>query len=277
MSKPPKMARANAAAAIAHEHSLAGEKLSLLAVFAHPEDESFGPAGTLAKYASEGVQVSLAMATREAAPSISEMKAYGAEPTAAQARDRMCSCRTTGVRRACVLDTRPGELVKLDRQVIEGQLVRLIREVQPQVIITFGPDGLLNSDDDHEIISRAVVAAFRDAGDASKYEQHFREGLGVHAPQKLYYCVLPQSLVTRWGVAGLSSVPDTQVTAILDVSSYSEAMTRALYCQRHHILDSIRWLTEERRLEWDAEYYTLVESRLNKKPRREKDLFAGLR
>jgi len=67
------------------------------------------------------------------------------------------------------------------------------------------------------------------------------------------------------------------VTTVLDVSSYSEAMTKALYCQRSHVLDSIRWLTEDRQVQWDAEYYTLIESRLNRKPRREKDLFAGLR
>jgi hypothetical protein len=89
--------------------------------------------------------------------------------------------------------------------------------------------------------------------------------------------VLPQSLVTRWGVQGLQSVPDDRVTTVLDVSTYGEAMTKALYCQRHQILDSIRWLTEEHRVQWDAEYYMLIESRLNKKPRHEKDLFAGIR
>jgi len=194
-----------------------------------------------------------------------------------RARDRMCSCRTSGVRRVCVLDSRPGELAQLDPQMIAGQLVRLIREIQPQVIITLAPGGLLAIDDDYAVISQAATAAFRDAGDSSKFEEHFREGLGVFMPQKLYYCVLPQTVVAGWGVTGVAAVPDADVTAVLDVSSYSEAMTKALYCQRHHLVDSIRWLTEERRLEWDAEYYTLVESRLNKKPRREHDLFAGLR
>lgn len=270
------MTRANSTM-ITREHSVTGEKLSLLAIFAHPEDESFGPAGTLAKYVNEGVEVSLAMATRETAPVLAEVKMSSAEELVLHARDRMCSCRTSGVRRVCVLDSNPGELAKLDPKMVEGQLVRLIREVEPQVIITFGPGGLLNGDDDYAVISRAVTAAFRDAGDASKFEQHFHEGLGVFAPQKLYYCVLPQSLVSRWGVPGLSAVPDDRVTTMLDVSSYSEAMTKALYCQRNHILDSIRWLTEDRHAQWDTEYYTLVESRLNKKPRRERDLFAGLR
>jgi LmbE family N-acetylglucosaminyl deacetylase len=181
------------------------------------------------------------------------------------------------VRCVCVLDSRPGELGQLDPRLIEGQLVRLIREVQPQVIVTLGPEGLLAGDDDYRVISQAATSAFRDAGDATKFEEHFHEGLGAYMPQKLYYCVLPRTLVHEWGISGIAAVPDERVTTVLDVSSYSEAMTKALYCQRHRMLDSIRWLTEDRRLQWNAEYYTLIESRLNKKPRHEKDLFAGLR
>ncbi len=248
------------------EHSFGGEKLSLLAVFARPEDESFGPAGTLAKYANEGVQVSLVTATRTHAD-IHPLDA---------ARDRLCSCRATGVRRACFFDYAPGELHKIDPVVIEEQLVRLIREIEPQVIVTFGPEGL-SGDSDYGVVAQAAQSAFQDAGDSTKFLHQFREGLSAYAPQKLYHCVLPSSIVTRWGVQGLRAVPDDQVTTILDVSAYAEAMKNALYCQRSHALDFIRWLTEEQRVEWDREYYSLVESRLNRKPRREKDLFAGLR
>ena len=158
------------------EHSINGEKLSLLAVFAHPEDESFGPAGTLARYASEGIQVSLAMATRD---STNQDSHHSGEPR----RDRMCSCRTTGVRRVCLLDSLPGELAHIDPDLIEGQLVRLIRQVRPHVIITLGPAGIVAGSSDHEVLSQAVTTAFRDAGDGSKFHQHLTEGLGTFAPQ----------------------------------------------------------------------------------------------
>ncbi len=263
------MRRSSSNSAAQHEHTLAGEKLSLLAVFAHPEDESFGPAGTLAKYASEGVAVSLVTATRSLANPSSE-------ESASRPRDRLCSCRTSGIRRACLSDYHPGELTLLAPELIEERLVRLIREIRPQVIVTFGPKGL-TGDTDNRIINAAATSAFRSAGNSDRFEHHFHEGLGAYAPQKLYYCVLPKSVVTRWGVRGLYSVPDDQVTTALDVAAYSEAMKNALYCQRHHALDFIRWLTENPDVEWNTEYYSLAESRLNKKPRHERDLFAGLR
>jgi len=262
------MAHSRSNQTVTHEHALNGEKLSLLAVFAHPEDESFGPAGTLAKYASEGVQVSLVTATRHSAP-------IDVEPIA-RARDRVCSCRASGIRRACLFDNQRGELHRIEPHVIEERLVQLIREIRPQVIVTFGPAGL-TGDSENRIISEVTTAAFHSAGDTRKFPQHIADGLHSYAPQKLYYCLLPQSIVKRWGVRGLSAAPDKQITTVLDVSAYSEAMKNALYCQRHSALDFIRWLTENPQVEWNAEYYALIESRLHKKARREKDLFAGLR
>jgi len=260
------MTRTHSTNLVTREHTLSGEKLSLLAVFAHPEDESFGPAGTLAKYASEGVSVSLVTATRNktGAP---------ADESNPQARDRVCSCRASGIRRACLFDYRPGELHQVAPTVVEERLVRLIREIRPQVLVTFGPRGL-TGDSDNEILNAAATSAFRSAGNADKFPQHIREGLAAYAPQKLYYCVIPKSIVSRWGIHDLYSVPDEQITAVLDVSSFSEAMKSALYCQRHRALD---WLTDNPQVEWDSEYYALIESHLHRRSRREKDLFAGLR
>jgi LmbE family N-acetylglucosaminyl deacetylase len=255
---------------VAAEHSLSGERLSLLAIFARSEDELFGPAGTLAKYASEGIDVSLVAATRSSA--IEE--APGETP--ARKRDRTCACRASGIRRACLFDYPPGELSQVAPEIIVERLVRLIRESRPQVIVTFAPEGLTN-DPDNRVISIAATNAFRDAGDPTQFAHHLNEGLGVYTAQKLYYCVLPESLVTRWGVAGLNTVPDDRITTQLDVSAQSETMKNALYCQRHRARDFIHGLAEDQRVEWNTEYYLLIESRLRKRSRREKDLFAGLR
>lgn len=263
------MARTRSNPAIAHEHALTGEKLSLLAIFAHPEDESFGPAGTLAKYASEGVAVTLVTATRANHPAESN------DPSQ-RSRDRVCSCRASGIRRACLFDYRRGELKQVAPQVIEERLVRLIRELQPQVIVTFGPQGL-TGDSDSQILNAAALTAFQDANDPAKFPQHLEDGLRAWTPQKLYYCVLPQSLVEARNVRELHALPDKEITTQLDVSAYSEAIKNAMYCQRHDALDFMRWFGAHPETEWHTEYYALIESRLPKKSRREKDLFAGLR
>ncbi|MCX7838925.1 MAG: PIG-L family deacetylase [Anaerolineae bacterium] len=252
------------------EYSASGEKLSLLAIFARSEDELFGPAGTLAKYASEGVEVSLVTATRSTVVTRVE--------NLSPQRERSCTCRASGIRRACLFNFPPGELARVSVNVIEERVVRLIREVRPQVIVTFAPEGLTNdADADHRIISQVVTAAFRHAGDATQFAHHLREGLAAYQAQKLYYCVLPISLITHWGVQGLNAVPDERITTRLDVSAQSEIMKNALYCQRHRALDYIRWLTEEQNRVWNTEYYTLVESRLPHPTHNETDLFDGLR
>ena len=255
------------------EHSTSGEKLSLLAVFAHPEDEAFGPAGTLAKYANEGIQVSLVTAAR--GPRVeSDIVLLSADES--NERDRSCACRTSGIRRACFLGYQTGELDKIEPTLIEDQIVRLIREIRPQVVITYAAQGFVD-DADHRVINRVTTTAFRKAGSAKQFPHHLRDGLAAYAPQKLYYCVLPNSFVERWGIEGLSGIPDQQVSTTLDVSAHSQAINQTLFCQRNHSVDFMRWLGKNPEIRWDTEYYALAESTLNRKPRREKDLFAGLR
>jgi N-acetyl-1-D-myo-inositol-2-amino-2-deoxy-alpha-D-glucopyranoside deacetylase len=260
------MPRVNVSAGSA-EHSLNGERLALLAIFARSEDELFGPAGTLARYANEGIDVSLVAAARTPLLDVPNETAHK--------RDRTCACRASGIRRACLFDYSPDELARVAPATIEERVVRLIRELRPQVIITFAPEGL-RGDAANRLVSGAATAAFHHASDAQQFPQHLNEGLGVHAAQKLYYCVLPRSVVAQWGLGGLNAVPDEQITTTLDVSAQSEMMKNALYCQRYRAPDFIRRL-DEQHIEWKTEYYILVESRLRRRARREKDLFAGLR
>ncbi len=254
------------------EHTLTGEKLALLAVFAHPEDEAFGPAGALAKYASEGVRVSMVTAARETVPAVTlGMTREGIE---LPPREKSCSCLTSGTQRICLID-RSRQLEITDEAAMEERLVRLIREQQPQVIVTCGPEGLAG-DADHILVSRLTTRAFDLAGDPASNPQHLRDGLMPHEPKKLYYCVLPQSFLERWQIRGLAGVPDEQVTTVLDVSDYAEAKRRTLYCQRNQMLDYAQ-PAGDLQAEWDHEYFTLAASHLHRKPRRERDLFAGLR
>ncbi len=259
------------------EHTLSGEKLALLAVFARPEEEAFGPSGTLAKYAGEGVRVSLITAARELA---NMMTLRIADPAlvmlnAARSRETYCSCRAAGISRLC-LDHASSYISHNQRRVLQERLVRLVREVQPQVIVTYGPEGL-SGETEQKLLNELASYAFEHAGEYDAYPEHLRDGLQPYQPSKLYYSVLPASWVARWGLQGLNGVPDNQVTTVLDVSPYSEMKLKAVYCQRHHSQDYARWRETNGGMQWNEEHFILAATHLGKRMKKERDLFAGLR
>lgn len=257
------------------EHTVNGEKLSLLAVFARPEEEAFGPSGTLAKYAGEGVRVSLITAARELA---NMMTLNVTDPALvmlnAGSRETSCSCRSAGISRLC-LDHASSYIPNNQRRILQERLVRLIREVQPQVIVTYGPNGL-SGESEQKLLNELSTYAFEHAGDYKEYPEHFSDGLQPYQPSKLYYSVLPSSWVTHWNL-DLNGVPDDQVTTVLDVSPYSEMKLKAVYCQRHHSQDFAHWRETNDGMQWNQEHFILAASHLGKRPKKEKDLFAGLR
>ncbi|MGB8645676.1 MAG: PIG-L family deacetylase [Anaerolineae bacterium] len=258
-----------------HEHTPSGEKLALMAVFANPDQEVFSPAGTLARYASEGIRVAVVTATREQAPVVLTVAARATPALALPPRDKSCSCLTSGAQRICLLDYPGGKIDMGDEALMLERLVRLVREQQPQVIVTYGPEGL--GDPDHPLICRLTTSAFEMAGDSTCYPEHLADALMPYQPKKLYYSILPQSAVTRWGALGMAAVPDAQITTVVDVSRYTQSKLRTLYCHRNHVHDYARWLQEDTNVQWDQEYFVLAASRLKRKLRKEQDLFTGLR
>ncbi|MEM7346313.1 MAG: PIG-L family deacetylase, partial [Chloroflexota bacterium] len=77
---------------------------------------------------------------------------------------------------------------------VAAQITRLIREIKPQVIITFDPTGGYFHPD-HIHMHKATTAAFQAAGDPTRYPDQIEEGLHPYQPQKLYYTVFPRGLI----------------------------------------------------------------------------------
>src|SRR5215510_8134180 len=136
----------------------------LLAVMAHPDDESLGVGGTLAKYASEGVEVFLLTATRGDA---GRYRGYRpGEPqhpgSSALANIREAELRAAasvlGVREVSLLDYHDQHLDVANPREVIGIIVEHLRRVQPDVVVTFGPDGAYGPPD-HIAISQFTTAA----------------------------------------------------------------------------------------------------------------------
>ncbi|MDF1500630.1 MAG: PIG-L family deacetylase [Anaerolineales bacterium] len=172
----------------------------LLAVFAHPDDESFGPGGTLALYAKQGVAVHLICATRgEVGETPADLGERTDENIARLREDELrCAARALKLEEVHFLDYRdsgmpgadtnrhPRALASAPVEQVADKIAVLMRRIQPQVVITFDPIGGYRHPD-HVAIHDATARAFHDV--------LARPGTHNSPPQKLYYHTFPKRLM----------------------------------------------------------------------------------
>ncbi len=174
----------------------------LLAVLAHPDDETFGIGGTLAYYAKRGVQTYLICATRGEAGGMDEDCLEGFDSVAARRESELrCAVGILGIQELYFLDYRdsgmpgspdnqhPQALINAPQGEVAEKIAHLIRQIQPQVIITFDPIGGYKHPD-HIAIHRATVEAFYLAAD-----ERFVDGLLPYQPAKLYFHLIPKGFL----------------------------------------------------------------------------------
>jgi LmbE family N-acetylglucosaminyl deacetylase len=161
---------------------------TLAAVFAHPDDETFSMAGTLARLAARGSVCQLYCATDgDAGRSSGVAVASRAELGAVRRRELQEAAHVLGVAGVRFGGYPDGRLKEVDADVLVGEIVRFLRELRPQVVVTFGPEGAPNTHTDHRAISRAATAAFFLAGNATAYRDQLAAGLAPHGAARLYY------------------------------------------------------------------------------------------
>ncbi|PYI53045.1 PIG-L family deacetylase [Paenibacillus flagellatus] len=137
---------------------------NLLAVFAHPDDETFICGGTLAKYASEGVDITLVSATRGEMGRRMGNPPYLNRETIAAAREQELrqACARLGIRRLHFLGIRDKTVEFVDEAVLTGRIEALIRDIRPDAVLTFHEK--LGGHPDHCAIGKAATAACERAG-----------------------------------------------------------------------------------------------------------------
>ena len=222
---------------------------TLLAVFAHPDDESNAAGGTLARYAREGANVVLVSATR------GELGIPGLATDAAGAvreRELRAASAALGACEVRFLGYRDGELAHADEREAVARLAALLREIKPQVVVTFGPDGI-SGHADHVAVSRWMTAAFDES----------------NIPQKLYYVAPSDATQQACGVPPPREVMGGPAAEI-DVSQDLQAKAHAIQC---HASQSLSVL-DAAQLECH-EYFRLARSR-GGEMQDETDLFAGI-
>ncbi|MFD2611274.1 PIG-L deacetylase family protein [Paenibacillus gansuensis] len=136
----------------------------ILAVFAHPDDETFICGGTLAKYASEGCDITLVSATRGEMGRRMGNPPYLNRETMAAAREQELreACECLGVKRLIFLDIRDKTVEFTDMDWLIRRIAGLLTEIQPDVVLTFHE--MLGGHPDHCAIGKATTAAFQASG-----------------------------------------------------------------------------------------------------------------
>ncbi len=229
---------------------------SLLAVFAHPDDEAFGTGGTLARYAAEGVKVYLVCATRGEVGEISDPN-YATPETLGEVREGelRCAAEKIGVSELIFLGYRdsgmagtpenqdPHAFINAPAGEVVARLVGILRRLRPQVVATFEPFGGYGHPD-HIAIHRHTVAAFHAAADPNQYPG---QGPAWQA-MRLFYTAIPRSFFLRMrsemqnlgiDTSDLSDFdnpsrgwPDDKINVRLDVSPSVDSKWEALNCHR---------------------------------------------
>src|SRR5215207_410322 len=163
------------------------ETLKLLAVFPHPDDETLGLGSTLARYSTQGVETYLVCATHgERGWFDNEGPDPGFEEVARiREAELNCAAEHLGLHEVCFLDYIDGDVDQAETREIIKKIATHIRRIQPQVVVTFSPDGAYGHPD-HIALSQFTNGALVCAADASFVDTDAQPPYRV---SKLYYMV----------------------------------------------------------------------------------------
>jgi LmbE family N-acetylglucosaminyl deacetylase len=200
---------------------------TLLAVFAHPDDESYRAGGTLAMLASKGVDIQVITATRgeRGIPTIPP-----SEAKVIREKELRCACRVLGFLPPRFLDYPDGELSSIDEIEAVAYLTGLIRELQPDFLLTWPPSGI-SGHEDHQVISEWTRKSFLQAANPA----YLAENLTPHAVPAFYYLALSHSVAEAVGFHDLHSIPDEEISLNQDVRTIWDQKMSAIHCHRSQI------------------------------------------
>ncbi len=270
---------------------------TLLAVLAHPDDESLGFGGTLAKYAAEGVRVHLVTATR------GDRGRYRGKPPGDPAHpgpaalagireeELRDAARALGIHEVSILGYPDGSVDRVDAREAVVAIAEHIRRIRPQVVVTFGPDGAYGHPD-HVAVSQFTAAAVVAAADPVSRTSGSTPGAGAHAVSKFYYLTWPAATwdayhaaigVLRATVDGVERQavpwPDWMITTVVDTQDWWTTTWQAVSCHQSQVsaYERLRHLSAvHHQALWGRQSYYRVFSTVNGGRTRETDLFDGL-
>jgi LmbE family N-acetylglucosaminyl deacetylase len=236
-----------------------------MCVVAHPDDECFAFGGALALAAERGAETYVVCLTDGQAATHRGDAMTGEALGKMRREEFAASCNVLGVTQHELMDYQDGQLEFVDFSRAAGRLVEKMRKFRPDVVVTFGGDGGLNTHADHMMVSMLTTAAFHWCGQERRYPD-----LGAaHQAQRLYYItsnfLLPERRAPKlmpW-------------TVTLDIRSVQERKAEAFRQHRSQapLMDQTKGLFAKYGSE---EFYTLAAATEPQAARQSTDMFEGL-
>lgn len=189
----------------------------IVVVLAHPDDESFGMGGTLAKYAAGGARVVLICAT------LGEVGIKNMAP-AEVARIRKAELdaarRTLGIAEVYLLGYMDGKVAEVDETAALNDISSLLVQLRPQIVITFGPDGITGHPD-HVAVHHFTTLAFDRYADTEMHRDD--------QPVRLFYLAPSDATQQGCGAPAATQQADAPIAGI-DISAHLVTKVRAAQC-----------------------------------------------
>lgn len=221
----------------------------ILAVFAHPDDETFRAGGTLALLNKLGFHVHLLTVTRGEGGTCGNPPLCTAdELPLVRSQELRCACRALGLEPPIILSYPDGQLSSIEPAKVLADILEVIDRIQPQSIISFGKDGL-SGHPDHIAIGQYALNAF--------YEHKLI--------RSFYALAVPKSIAEKLGMKQIYSLPDDRITHTIDVSKVWDAKLNAIRCHQTQIHASpiLKMDQANQRMFLAEEHFHMVENRKN--------------
>jgi LmbE family N-acetylglucosaminyl deacetylase len=190
--------------------------MKILAFFAHPDDEAFGPAGTLARYAQTGHTVRLVTMTRGEAGSLGPAR-HLTRPELARLRSQelRCSADALHLSGLNICHLPDGKLAELPAEQGLTIVRHEIKTFLPDALITFHAAGI-SGHPDHRTVARWCLQAVEER---------------AHPPRLFAYGISAEQ-ARRASHRKLTPIPDDEITHVIDVSRYLEYKFAAIRCHQ---------------------------------------------
>jgi len=217
---------------------MANKGKKILCVFAHPDDESFGPGGSIAEWTSEGARVQVVCVTRGEAG----INGVGGDLAMVREKELLAAVAILGIEKVEFLDFVDGEIGNNDLSKLEKLITDKMRRFGPDLVVTYDLNGV-SGHLDHIAVASATTQAFKKTKIA----------------EKIYYYTLTRErtdLVEEYFVHFPDGKLRREIDLVVDVSSVWEIKVRAMREHKSQIEDVERILDRARKLPKE-DYFTV--------------------